>query len=82
MCAACAMRTPKDQHDFIRIVRSKDGIVALDGEGTAFGRSAYVCRNAECVKKLCKARRLSQLLRGTVPDEVYDLLRKEVGLDG
>lgn len=82
MCAACAVRTPKDQHDFIRIVRTKDGITVLDRDGTAEGRGAYVCRSADCVKKLCKTRRLSHLLRGTVEEEIYDLLRKEVGLDG
>ena len=82
MCAACAGRMPKDRHDFIRIVRFKDGITVLDRDGTAEGRGAYVCRNAECVKKLCKTRRLSRLLRGTVSDEIYDLLRREVGFDG
>ena len=81
MCASCSLRTRKDEHDFIRIVRAKDGMVAPEGETPLEGRSAYVCRNPECVKKLCKTRRLSHLLRTPVPDMVYDALRKEVGFD-
>lgn len=81
MCASCFLRSKKDEHEFIRIVRSKDGAVHLVGETPCDGRGAYVCRNAECVKKLCKTRRLSHLLRGPVPDEIYGQLRKEVGLD-
>lgn len=53
----------------------------MDEEGIAEGRGAYVCRKEDCVRKLCKTRRLSHLLRGSVPEEIYEALRKEVGLD-
>lgn len=82
MCASCGLRSRKDEQDYLRIVRSKDGKVLLDGEGKAEGRGAYVCRSENCVKKLCKTRRLAHLLRGPVPEEIYGELRREVGLDG
>ena len=82
MCAACALRSPKDQQDFLRVVRLKNGDVVLDSNGTAEGRSAYVCRNEACVRKICKTRRFAHLLRALVPEEIYSLLCKEVGLDG
>ena len=82
MCAACGMRARKDETEYFRIVRSKDGEVFLDREGIHPGRGAYVCRSAECVRKICKTRRLSHLLRGTVPESLYEELRKEVGIDG
>ena len=82
MCAACGHRAPKDEWDFIRIVLSNDSIPVVDRDGSLPGRGAYVCRNADCVRKLCKSRRLSHLLRGNVPDGIYEELRKEVGLDG
>lgn len=81
MCAACGTRAPKDSHDYLRIVRSKSGVVVLDEVGSAEGRGAYVCRNGDCVRKLCRSRRLSHLLRGPVSEEIYAALQKEVGLD-
>ncbi len=82
MCSACGLRARKDETDYIRIVLPKEGPVSIDRDGTAEGRGAYVCRNKDCVSKLCKSRRLSRLLRGPVPEPIYEELRKEVGLDG
>jgi len=81
MCAACGLRSRKDEHGFLRIVRSADGTVCVDGDGKAEGRGAYVCRNEKCVKKLCKTRRLAHLLRGPVPEEIYGQLLREVETD-
>lgn len=82
MCASCGLRFHKDEADCIRIVLPKNGHPFIDRLGTASGRGAYVCRNEECVKKLCKSRRLSHSLRGSVSDALYNELRKEVGIDG
>ena len=81
MCAACGLRSRKDEHDFLRIVRRSDGTVVTDISDASEGRSAYVCHNVDCVKKLCKSRRLSHLLRVPVSDGIYKALREEVGLD-
>ncbi|MBO5222508.1 MAG: YlxR family protein [Clostridia bacterium] len=80
MCAACGLRARRDEHEFIRITLQKDGTLIFDSGDQCSGRSAYVCRQADCVKKLCKSRRLSHLLRGSVPEEVYQSLLKEAGL--
>ena len=81
MCAACGLRASKDSHEFLRVVRTKSGASVSDKGESAEGRSAYVCREKDCVRKLCKTRRLSHLLRCPVSDEIYEALRKEVGLD-
>lgn len=82
MCASCGLRSRKDETDFIRIVLPKNGTPLIDRVGNAPGRGAYLCRNQDCVRKVCKSRRLSHLLRGPVPETLYEELRKEVGLDG
>lgn len=82
MCAACGLRARKDETEYIRIVQPKENAPFIDRQGTACGRGAYVCRNQDCVRKLCKSRRLSHLLRNPIPDEFYEELRREVGLDG
>ena len=81
MCSACGQRSVKDEVKYLRIVRSKDGTVSVDKNYTLSGRGAYVCFHPDCVKKLCKTRRLSHLLRGPVPEEIYRQLQREVGLD-
>ncbi len=81
-CSACGLRAKKDEQDFIRIVLPKNGIAFVDFSGKEEGRGAYVCRNRDCIQKLCKSRRLSHLLRGQVGEDVYEALRLEVGLDG
>ena len=72
----------KPKKELVRVVRSPEGEISLDLTGKKPGRGAYVCRDAACVKKLCKSRRLSHLLRGEIPGTIYEELRREVGLDG
>ncbi len=80
MCAACGLRAKKEEAKFIRIVRSKEGLVSIDRHGTSEGRGAYVCHSSDCVRKLCRSHRLPRLLRGPVSDELYQVLREEVGI--
>ena len=80
-CAGCGLRADKSDAGFLRVALPKDGAAHVDLAGTSPGRGAYVCRDPECVRKVCKSRRLSSLLRGSVPETVYQQLRREVGLD-
>lgn len=77
-CVVCGRRSDKSQNGFIRVVRPKDGRACIDPDGCASGRGAYVCRDPECVEKLCHSRRLSRCLHGDVPESLYDALRGEV----
>ena len=51
-CMACNKQMPKQ--DLLRIVKSKDGIIEVDLTGKKNGRGAYICKNAECLKKAIK----------------------------
>lgn len=68
MCAAC--RTMRPQNELIRIVCSSN-IAELDIEKKKFGRGAYICRNAQCIKKAAKKNVLAKHLKCSVPDEIY-----------
>ena len=76
MCMGCGARKPKKE--LIRVVRDKDGNISVDTTGRAQGRGAYVCRNAECVKKLRKSRALNRTFKCEVADEVYALIEEEI----
>ncbi|MGL5756015.1 MAG: RNase P modulator RnpM [Paraclostridium sp.] len=78
-CIACQDRDNKKE--LIRIVKNKDGQIFLDKTGRANGRGAYLCNSKECLKKAIKSKALNRAFKIEVPDEVYEVLMKEIGDD-
>ena len=75
-CLGCREMKPKKE--LIRVVRSPEGQIDLDFKGKANGRGAYVCPNADCLKKLRKARALERACSTRIPEEVYDRLAQQM----
>ena len=75
-CMGCRERKPK--RELIRVVRGTDGTVSLDFGGKAPGRGAYICPNSDCLQKAIKSKSLDRSLEVTIPEEVYQRLRKEM----
>ena len=75
-CLGCREMKPKKE--LIRVVRSPEGEISLDFRGKANGRGAYVCPNADCLKKAIRGRALEKAFSSAIPDEVYDRLREEM----
>ena len=75
-CVGC--RTMKDKKELIRVVKSPEGNITLDATGKKSGRGAYVCPNAECLKKARKSRALERAFDTAIPPEVYEALEKEM----
>ena len=65
----------------VRIVRNKEGEISVDPTGKKPGRGAYICHDAECVGLVRKSRRLDKALKCAIPDEIYDILEKELNTD-
>ena len=76
MCIGCSEMKPK--RELIRVVRNAQGEISLDDTGKKPGRGAYICRNAECMKKARKAHRLERAFSCAVSDEIYDGLEREL----
>ena len=72
MCVGC--REMKEKKTLIRVVRSPEGEVTLDPTGKKSGRGAYVCRNAECLKKAIRQKQLERQLEVTMPPETAEAL--------
>lgn len=74
----------KPKRELLRVVRSPEGEVSLDTRGKKPGRGAYVCPNADCLKKAIKTRALSRALETEIPEEVMQRLAAELeeGKDG
>ena len=75
-CTGCGEHFPKSA--LIRVLRTPEGEIVLDGSGKKSGRGAYICKSASCLKKARKARRLESSLDCTIPDEVYNRLEEEL----
>ena len=75
-CLGCREMKPKKE--LIRVVRSPEGNISLDFKGKASGRGAYVCPNAQCLKKAIKAKALERAFSCQIPPEIYEALEKEM----
>ena len=75
-CMGCRERRPK--RELIRVVRCTDGSVCLDFSGKLNGRGAYLCHDAECLRKAQKSKALDRSLEVAIPDEVYSRLAAEM----
>jgi hypothetical protein len=75
-CVGC--REMKEKKELVRIVKSEDGTFALDVTGRKNGRGAYICRNLSCLALAKKNKGLERSLKGTVPEEIFDTLSKEM----
>ena len=78
-CNGCNEQKPKKE--LIRVVRSPEGEISLDLKGKASGRGAYICNNAECLKKARKSKRIDRTFEMTIPDEVYRQMEEEISKD-
>ena len=75
-CIGCGELKEKNQ--LIRIVRSKEGEISLDTTGKKNGRGAYICPDPECLEQAFKKKGLDRSFKTTVPESVYETLKKEM----
>lgn len=81
-CVGCREMKPKKE--LVRVVRAPDGgAITLDFRGKAPGRGAYVCPDAQCLKKAIRSKALERAFDTAIPQDVYDALerRMEAGDD-
>ncbi len=74
-CVVTNERFEKKQ--LLRVVKSPEGVIAVDPNGKANGRGAYVQKNAAVILQAKKTKVLERHLEAPVPDTVYEeLLRR------
>lgn len=78
-CTGCGEQKPKKE--LVRVVKTPNGEILLDLTGKASGRGAYICNNAECLKKARKSKRIDRTFEMTIPDEVYKQMEEEISKD-
>lgn len=79
MCTGCGEMKPKKE--LVRVVKApaeegRQPDITLDFTGKKPGRGAYLCDNAECLKKARKARRLERAFSCKISEEIYERLEE------
>jgi uncharacterized protein len=69
-----ACRAARPKRDLIRVVRTPDGRVAMDGTGRAAGRGAYLCADGGCRTDPKTKGVLERALKTTLPLGLVDEL--------
>ncbi|MBQ7548555.1 MAG: YlxR family protein [Clostridia bacterium] len=75
-CTGCGEMKPKKE--LVRIVKTPEDEIVLDLTGRKNGRGAYICPDAECLKKARKSKRIEKSFGCAIPQEVYDLMEEEL----
>ena len=76
MCMVCRERAEKEL--LLRVVKNKQGEIALDEAGLLPGRGAYLCKKAECISQAQKRKVLERAFSCKVDPEVYEALQRVV----
>ncbi|WP_022764663.1 RNase P modulator RnpM [Butyrivibrio sp. XPD2006] len=76
-CVGCGEM--KEKKELIRVIKTPEDEILLDTTGRANGRGAYICCNAECLKKAVKNRGLERSLKSHIPTDVLERMEKELG---
>ena len=75
-CTGCSEM--KSKKEMIRVLRTAEGEIVLDKTGRKNGRGAYLCNSPECFQKARNSRGLERSLQVKIPDEIYEILEKEL----
>ncbi len=76
MCTGCGEMF--DKRTLVRVVKSPEGEISLDLTGKKSGRGAYVCKNAECLKKARKKKAFERAFGVSIEDEIYEKMQEEI----
>lgn len=76
-CVGCGEM--KEKNELMRVIKTPEGDIFPDETGKANGRGAYICKNADCLKRAVKNRGLERSLKSQIPKEILEKLEKELG---
>ncbi len=88
-CLGCCEMKPK--RELVRVVKTADkttedgqivkGEISLDLTGKKNGRGAYICKDEQCLILARKARRIERAFSSKIPDDVYEQMIMELGVN-
>lgn len=76
MCVGCREMKPKNT--LIRIVKTPENEIKPDRTGKLNGRGAYICKNAECLKRAQKSGALARAFEMSVEPQIFERIEGEI----
>jgi len=76
MCAVTRERFEKKE--LVRLVRTPEQEIKIDLSGKLNGKGAYLKKDISIIEKAQKTKVLDRLLETSIPDEIYEELKKLV----
>ncbi len=67
-CQACF--EVKNRAELIKITKLKDGTLKINPKTNEIGRSAYICKNPDCIKQFIKKHKLKKALKYSNAKEI------------
>lgn len=78
-CLGCGEHFEK--RNLVRVVKNKEGQVALDKTGRMNGRGAYICNQSSCLESALKKKALQRALETQLTDDVIAALKEAIQHD-
>lgn len=75
-CIACGKYDERE--NMIRITKTTDGEVVVNGNSKVFGRSAYICYNKACIENAFKKNRLQRVLKTQIQEDLKGKITNEL----
>ena len=75
-CVGC--QEMKSKKEMLRVIRTREGEFLLDATGKKNGRGAYICPSSECLSKAIRQKGLERSFKQAIPQEVYEMLEREM----
>lgn len=70
-CQGCSGVFNRDE--LIKITRLSDGTLKINPTSKEIGRSAYLCKNSDCIKAALKKKRISRALKCSNSKEILKI---------
>lgn len=75
-CTGCGEM--KSKKEMLRVLKTSENEIILDGTGKKNGRGAYLCHDRTCLQKAIRNKGLERSLKCAIPSEVVESLEKEM----
>lgn len=75
-CVGC--HESKAKSELIRIIKTPEGEVFIDGTGKKNGRGAYICPDIECFKKARKSKAVERAFGVSISEDIYNEIERQM----
>ena len=75
-CVGCGEM--KGKKEMLRVLKTPEDEIVIDATGRKNGRGAYLCKSVDCLEKAVRNKGLERSLKVSIPETVYEALKKEM----